>query len=287
MTRMQRRHRVQRAVGWAFAPLWIPIAPLILRYRYGYRLADAAATRRAFARIRAESSAPLLVCANHLTLIDSFLIAWALAPGWRYVVDFDALPWNTPEETNFARTTTARVLVYLAKCIPIRRGGSRENVAGVLDRIRYLLERGEIALLFPEGGRSRTGRVSTENAAWGVGRVVGAVEGCRVLCVYMRGDAQETWSDYPARGDRMRVSLSCIEPKSDARGARRARDLAWQIVAQLARMEEEHFRIHGSAHAPETAGASDRAAPPTRAHDTVPPGESDESHAQEPAHGRR
>lgn len=284
MARMRRRHRVQRAVGWAFAPLWIPIAPLILRYRYGYRLADAAATRRAFARIRAESSAPLLVCANHLTLIDSFLIAWALAPGWRYVGDFDALPWNTPEETNFARTTTHRVLVYLAKCIPIRRGGSRENVAGVLDRIRYLLERGEIALLFPEGGRSRTGRVCTDNAAWGVGRIVGSVEACRVLCVYMRGDAQATWSDYPARGDRMRVSLACIEPKSDARGARRARDLAQQIVAQLARMEEEHFRIHGSGHVPESAAVSDPAAPSTGAHAAVPPDASDQN--QEPAHGR-
>jgi hypothetical protein len=201
-------------------------------------------------------------------------------------MDFDALPWNTPEETNFARTTTHRALVYLAKCIPIRRGGSRENVAGVLDRIRYLLERGEIALLFPEGGRSRTGRISTDNAAWGVGRIVGAVEGCRVLCVYMRGDAQATWSDYPARGDRMRVSLSCIEPKSDARGARRARDLAQQIVAQLARMEEEHFRVHGSPRLPGTAAASDSAAASTRPVAAPPSEASSQSHEQEPAHGR-
>ena len=197
--------------------------------------------QREYRRIRAESDAPLLICANHLTMIDSFLIARALSPSWRYVVDFDSLPWNTPEETNFANTRINRSLAYLAKCIPIRRGGSREDVASVLHRVTYLLERGEVALLFPEGGRSRTGRVSIEGAAWGVGRIVGAVPGCRVLCVYLRGRHQETWSDYPVKGDRVSVSLTCIEPKSDLRGARRARDIAQQIVTQLVRMEESYF----------------------------------------------
>jgi len=241
---MRRQHRVQRSVGWLVAPLWVPAAAAVLRFWFGYRIADIEATRRTFARMRAESRSPLLICANHLTLIDSFLIAWAISPSWRYVTDFDSLPWNTPEETNFAPTRFRALLVYLAKCIPIRRGGNREDVGYVLDRIRYLLGRGEVAMLFPEGGRSRTGRVSIDTAAWGVGRIVGAVDGCRVVCVYMRGESQESWSDYPTRGDRMHVSLTCIEPKSDARGARRARDLSTQIVGQLARMEEEYFRAN-------------------------------------------
>lgn len=257
--RMQRQHRIQRAVGWLVAPLWVPLAASVLRFWFGYRIVDIAKSRAAFARIRAESRSPLLICANHLTMIDSFLIAWALAPSWRYAIDFDSLPWNTPEETNFAQTPTSRALIYLAKCIPIRRGGSREDVAHVLDRIRYLLGRGEVAMLFPEGGRSRTGRVSVDTAAWGVGRIVGTVEGCRVVCVYMRGDAQETWSDRPAKGDRLRVSVTCIEPKSDARGARRARDLSTQIIGQLVRMEEAYFaRFGGEAGAPAAGGPDGR-----------------------------
>ena len=157
------------------------------------------------------------------------------------------MPWNTPEETNFANTRTSRLLVWFAKCIPIRRGGSREDVAAVLDRVRALLGRGEIALLFPEGGRSRSGRVDVDSAAWGVGRVVGSVEGCRVVCVYLRGDAQQSWSDYPARGDRLRVSLRAITPISALRGARRARALAGQIVGELARLEEDHVRLAAGA----------------------------------------
>jgi 1-acyl-sn-glycerol-3-phosphate acyltransferase len=244
LSRLVREHRVQRAVAWIVAPLWVPLAALVLRVGFGYRIAERSALRAEFRRVLEDKSTPLLVCANHLTLIDSFIIAWALAPSWRLVTDFDSMPWNTPEETNFANTRRNRVLVYLAKCIPIKRGGSREDTAQVLERVAHLLRRGEIALLFPEGGRSRTGQISEEKLAWGVGRIVGALEGCRVLCVYMRGDQQSTWSDYPARGDVLRVSLACIEPKTDVRGARRSRDLVKQIIGQLGRMEADYFAQH-------------------------------------------
>jgi len=241
MATIQFQHQVQRAVGWIAAPLWVPALGLVLRWHFRYRVNGLDTVRREFRRIQSESSRPLLICANHLTLIDSLIIAWALAPTWNFVTHFDLLPWNTPEQTNFANTRLNRIAIYLAKCIPILRGGSRGDVAGVLQRVTYLLGRGELALLFPEGGRSRTGRVAEDSVAWGVGRVVGSLPGCRVLCIYLRGNTQETWSNYPARGEHFSMEVTCIEPKSDARGARRSRDLAGQIVGQLARMEEDYF----------------------------------------------
>ena len=238
---MAGHHRAQRAVGWLLAPFWLPLASLFLRLRFGCRIPDIKASRAEFRRIRSESDAPLLICANHLTLVDSFFIAQALSPNWRFLLDFDSLPWNTPEEVNFANTRFHRVLAYVAKCVPIRRGGEREAIKQVLDRLGYLLARGEVAILFPEGGRSRTGRIDPEKAGWGVGRVVAALEGCRVLCVYMRGDEQVTWSDYPVRGDRLRIGLALIEPKSEARGVRRTRDLSMQIIGKLTQMEAIYF----------------------------------------------
>ncbi len=235
------RHRTQRVVGWLLAPFWFPLATLYLRLRFGCRIEGIAESRRIYKKIRGGSSAPLLICANHLTLVDSFFIAQALSSNWRFLVDFDGVPWNTPEEVNFAATPWNRALVYVAKCIPIRRGGQREDIKAVLERIGYLLSRGEVAVLFPEGGRSRTGRVEADGAGWGVGRVLANLENCRVLCIYMRGDAQATWSTYPARGDRLRVSLKLIEPKSDARGVRRTRDLSMQVMAQLSEMEATYF----------------------------------------------
>jgi 1-acyl-sn-glycerol-3-phosphate acyltransferase len=76
------------------------------------------------------------------------------------------------------------------KCLPVTRGGERTAVADVLNRFVYLLSQGEVGMIFPEGGRSRSGRVEVDMAAPGVGRVVTTLPGCRVLCVYLRGERQ-------------------------------------------------------------------------------------------------
>jgi 1-acyl-sn-glycerol-3-phosphate acyltransferase len=204
------------------------------------RLDETDEARRAYRALRGQG-APVLICANHLTLIDSALIAWALgSPGW-YVRDFAALPWNVPEQRNFASTWPRRALAYVAKCVPIQRGGSRDAVAHTLNCFTYVVAAGDAGLLFPEAGRSRSGRVEVEGAAYGVGRVVKALPGCRVLCVYLRGDAQSGYSNLPARGDRLRVSVATLEPKSDHRGLRGSRDIARQIATKLFEMEQEHF----------------------------------------------
>ena len=238
---MVRRHAAQRFVSMIAGPISVGVSVLVMRFWFRYRIADVKRVRATYRRIRAESKAPLLICANHLTMVDSFLIAWALGSGGYWLTHPDELPWNTPEQTNFGRTRLQRTLIFVLKCIPITRGGAREDVGDVLERVKYLLARGETACIFPEAGRSRTGRVEESSAAWGVGRIVGAVPGTRVLCVYMRGRAQTSFGVVPASGDTLDVALSCIEPKSDARGGRRSRDLAAQIVRRLMQMEKEHF----------------------------------------------
>lgn len=240
-TRLPWRHILQREIGRVVGPLWLPLAEGVLRFWMGYRIEMLSEIRAKYRLIRRESSGPILICANHLTMLDSFLVAVALAPTWRYALHYGELPWNTPERRNFASTRWKALLTYLAKCIPITRGGSPRQAAAVLGRVSQLLRNGEVALLFPEGGRSRTGRVEIEAASWGVGRIVGSLPSCRVLCVYLRGRAQRTWGRSPARGDRIHVDIECIEPKSDYRGVRRSRDFARQIVAQLARMERRHL----------------------------------------------
>jgi 1-acyl-sn-glycerol-3-phosphate acyltransferase len=127
------------------------------------------------------------------------------------------------------------------KSVPIRRGAARSEVAATLDRFTWLLRRGEAGLIFPEGGRSRTGRVEPESAAYGVGRVVKAVPGCRVLCVYLRGARQETWSAFPARRERFRGALATLEPKSDRSGVRASLEISRQIVVRLAELERTHL----------------------------------------------
>lgn len=236
-----RRHARQRIVSMITAPIWLGFTVLAIRLYFRYRITELDAVRARYRQIRAQSDAPMLICANHLTLVDSFLVAWALGSGSYWLAHPDELPWNTPESTNFGKTRVSRIMIYVMKCISITRGGPREEIGVVLERVKYLLSNGETALLFPEAGRSRLGRVREDAAAWGVGRVVGGVPGCRVLCVYLRGRRQETWGEFPVRGDILDVSITCIEPKSDAKGVRRSRDLARQITGQLVRMEGEYF----------------------------------------------
>jgi len=238
--RARRSLELQRRVGWLLSPFTTFIVFALLRAWLRLTIVQPGAARRAYREIQA-ADGPLLICANHLTMIDSMIIAWALGSPLFYVRNYAALPWNVPEQRNFASTPLRRALAYVSKCLPIRRGGSRDAVADTLARFRQVVARGDTGLLFPEAGRSRTGRVEVERAAYGVGRIVKSVPDCRVLCVYLRGEAQQGYSDLPARGDRIHVSLAMLEPKSDHAGLRGSRDVARQIAARLAEMEQDHF----------------------------------------------
>lgn len=233
---------LQRAVSHALAPLWVPGCAAVLRWGFGWRVEGAAAARREYRRIQRESSAPLLVCANHLTMVDSFLVGQALGSPLDYLLRFRTLPWNLPDRGIFAGRWWSRLGIRIAKCIPVARGGGRREVAGSLGRLRHVLARGETALVFPEGGRSRSGRVEVASAAYGVGRLVRSLPGCRVLCVYLRGEGQESWSDLPRRGERFRVRLALLEPKAERSGLRGSVEVSRRIVERLAELEEEVLR---------------------------------------------
>jgi hypothetical protein len=232
---------VQLALSRLSSLLWMPLMVVLMRFGLGWRIIGAQAARRRYREIRRARGFPLLVCANHLTLVDSAVIAWALGSPWWYVRHFSALPWNVPERRNFASSLVSRALVYVMKCIPIHRGGDRREVAAVLERLRYLLERGEVVLIFPEGGRSRSGRVELESAAYGVGRIATELSGCRVLCVYVRGESQTTFGDLPVRGERFRVALDVVEPRPEHGGLRGSVEVSRQIVGRLAELERSHL----------------------------------------------
>ena len=232
---------LQRTVSWLLAPVWTTLCWLLLLGVGGYRIEGLGQARREYRRIREECPGPLLVCANHLTLLDSALVAWALGPPWWFWLHFQALPWNVPEARNFAATRPLQALTWVLKCVPIVRGGDRSEVGAVLARLVHLLSRGDTVLVFPEGGRSRSGRVDRNARTYGVGRLLSGVPGSRVLCVYLRGASQQTWSARPRRGERFRVDLALFEPKSDARGLRRSVDLSRQVLSRLADLEERHL----------------------------------------------
>lgn len=206
-----------------------------------YRIPDIDRIRSEFKTGIARERGPLLICANHLTQIDSLIIIWALAPSYRYLFRKDLFPWNMPEKRHVARSVILRIVCYLGKCVTIVRQGPPEETRRTLEKAKYLLARGQSLMIFPEGGRSRVGRVDSENYAYGVGRLLQEVPATRVLCVYARGKGQEQFSDFPRRGEEFYVRMKEISPASESASLRGARDLAMQILAQLTEMENEYF----------------------------------------------
>jgi 1-acyl-sn-glycerol-3-phosphate acyltransferase len=232
---------LQGVVGRLTAPVAIPLAVLLMRFGFGWRIRNPAESRALYARLLREERRPLLVVANHLTMADSPLIAWGLGSAFGHVRRYRGLPWNVPEQSRVDSSWLWRLLAYLAKCIPVPRGGDRLVVARVLERLERLMREGEVVLMFPEGGRSRSGRIDTESVAQGVGRLIQDLGDCRVLCVYLRGDAQRTWSNLPGRGDTFSIATRLVEPRTTLRGVRASRDLVSQVVGHLVEMEREYL----------------------------------------------
>ncbi len=234
---MNLQYRMGRVGVFILAPLYFLFIRLM-----GYRVRGLKALREMCAREFERHEGPWIVCANHLTMVDSMIIAYGMFSLFRHFTDFRRLPWNLPERDNFQKNVVLAVLCYLAKCIPVNRGGDREEMKKTLERCDYVLSHGQPLLIFPEGGRSRTGRVEREGFSYGVGRFVKEFENCRILCVYLRGDGQKTFGTMPRFREKFTMKMEVLDPeRRDYNGLRAQRDYAGQIVERLARMEEDYF----------------------------------------------
>lgn len=233
--------RIQRLVGWLFL---IPVSTLVIgliRYRARYRINKHSQIRAQFKKIVGQGG-PLLVCANHLTMIDSVVLMWALASIPHYCMRYRHLCWNLPAVENAQKRLSWRIVTYLAKCILIDRMSPPDEAAKVIQSVSALLHQGELVMIFPEGTRSRSGRIEPSSVQYGVGKIIQATPGCRVLCVYMRGKGQVTYSDFPRKNETFDLVLEIVTPTSVHTGMRGARDISVQIGQKLKAMEDHYFQ---------------------------------------------
>lgn len=231
---------LQRLLGRLALPWLSSTAIFYMRFVRGNRVKNHAEVRRRFREI-AQKERRILVCANHLTMLDSFFIHWALCSPLDYFRDYRLFAWNVPASENFQRGLFLRSMSYLGKTVPIDRSGSASHHRAVLGKLAHLVRRGDLVTIFPEAGRSRTGRVEPEHVAYGVGRILKEVPDAVVLCVYQRGERQRTWGFQPARGDEIHVDLELITPQTTETGLRASRDLSRQVIERIRQMEDRYF----------------------------------------------
>lgn len=211
----------------------------------GYRVPNLKKHRKDMAALFTAHPGPWVLCANHLTLIDSAVLSYIMFPAWRYLLHYRLLAWNLPEKRNFQRNPVMTLLCYLLKCIPVVRGGDRKDIKACYEKCGHLLGRGESIMIFPEGTRSRAGRISTDTFSYGPGRMIDNTPDCRVLCLYLRGRNQDTYSNIPAPNDIFSFAAATCDVNRDMSGRKAHRAHARQIIEKLAEMEKDYFDARG------------------------------------------
>ncbi len=235
--------KFQYILGCLAAPILAPLYILGLKIM-GYRIGNLLQTRKICQKLYRDHPGPWIICANHLTMIDSLLLTYAMFSLAGHLFHYRKLPWNLPERDNFQANPILALLCYLAKCIAVNRGGSREEMTKVMEKCGYLLDTGQCLMIFPEGGRSRTGRVDAVNYAYGVGRLIADYPQARIMCLYLRGDHQENYSALPRFREKFQVTVSPFTPlRENLSGLRQQRALAAQVIRKLAQMEEDYFAL--------------------------------------------
>jgi 1-acyl-sn-glycerol-3-phosphate acyltransferase len=112
-------------------------------------------------------------------------------------------------------------------------------------KCEFLLAKNESLMIFPEGTRSRTGRIDPDSFSYGVGRLYLQIPDCRVMCIYLRGDRQSGFSRFPAPKQDFVMDVRSFSPRPSGKGLRAQRDCARQIVETLVHMENRLYREHG------------------------------------------
>ena len=243
---LRRQWTISRAVA-------IPISFFVAataRFRFGYRLPDdiAEIRREIWAKLDAHDG-PVIWAANHLTLIDSFLVYWAIFPLSRVLED-KRIPWSTPEYTNYyklggpLKSAFIRRLLYTVRCIPFLRGGEDAQSEAwrqkAFDKCVWILREGGAVFVYPEAGRSRSGWFEARRPKDFLGKMALEVPSAKFLCVYMRTDDQLATTVRPPVGGKFRVVADLMDGARP--GETNARDISQRLFDRLAEMQNEWWK---------------------------------------------
>ena len=237
--KLLRKAKFVRTLSWL---TFIPVAGtlmLVFRYVLRYRVENLAHWRKMYRALN-QNGRPLLICANHLTYLDSVVLIYAFSHHLRYFTRFRTLPWNLPAIEYFKNPFFALVGMT-SKCLFIDRSGSKESHEALYDVAGTLLARGEVFTIFPEGRRSRTGMFDDRKLAYGIGKVVTRVPEVDVLCVYLRAKDQSRYSGFPKLGSRflLRAEKLVVQPADSGRES--VGQITQTIARKIQALEKQHF----------------------------------------------
>jgi 1-acyl-sn-glycerol-3-phosphate acyltransferase/phosphopantetheinyl transferase (holo-ACP synthase) len=241
--------RRQRFLSSLFAGAIYLVILAFLRFRLRYKIQDLKSFRRQVRMALQDNKGPVIWAANHLTMIDSFLIFWAASP-WTHAMRDSAIPWSTPEIENYYylggwfKKNLIRGLIYLCRCIPISRSGDGEDAQKgrqeVFEKCVWILKNGGPVFVFPEATRSRHGWFNRHKPKDFLGRLALQVPNAKFFCVYFRGENQLYSTTTPAMGERFRVEFKVLPAVVD--GETSARQISTRLFNALGDLQDQWFK---------------------------------------------
>ena len=128
-----------------------------------------------------QAGLPYIFVSNHVSMLDdAFIGSLLFLP--RGLWDNKFMPYHTPEYKNFYVGPIFSWIMDHAKCIPLTRGKGL-NQPGIY-RIIKTLQQGGSVVMYPEGTRTRTGRLGSGKP--GIGKVIYQTR-CQVIPCYHSG----------------------------------------------------------------------------------------------------
>lgn len=180
----------------------------------------------------------VLVLSNHQSMIDSFLVGICAFYPWSWIRPY-LVPWNPAAEENFFKKhSVLHVCSKLWRCIPIREG--RRDFRSLFSMLRNL-DRGSM-ILFPEGTRSRSGRVGEGRPGAGL-IALGTRATVIPAAIVGMSEVLSVGAWVPRFGRTIRIRFG--EPidyddlKEEPRTKETAQDLVDRTMAEIRRMKRE------------------------------------------------
>ncbi len=237
---------LQRFLGnLAFLGIGI-IVVVILKKIYKFEIIEHKKHKEFFRNLLKDRK-PILICSNHLTMIDSVILQYAFGDYFTYLFHYWMFSWNVPAKEVFAKNWFLKTFLFLAKCIPIDRYGSSEHHQNIMEQTKYILLLKEPFIIFPEGARSRKGTFDLENLTYGIGKILYDLPEVEVLCVYLRGNKQKTFTNFPEKESKFYLDYQLIHPKTNTtRKLQAEKELALQVGGIIKQLEEKYFNLHNS-----------------------------------------
>ncbi len=237
--------KLQRLLGHISVVPASVVVLSILFFILKYRIENIKEIRKSFKDFRKNSNTPLIICSNHITIIDSIILIWAFGSIWHYLFNYEDFMWNVPAKELARENVIYRVVAYLAKCMLVDRKGTGKHHKNILDKVLYLLLMREPVLIFPEGTRTRIGRLDLKEVKYGVGSVLQKIlPDCNVMTVYLNNSIKHNYDlgplNYPYRGTRFKIKYNVFKPKTKHTGLRGQKDLSLQIINEIKKLEKEY-----------------------------------------------